>query len=340
MRHAVALVLMIAVATTARPSSARAPAQLPVPKGGTGPAAMPATMFDPDVLFDQLAAGRETIAIADAAMLRPSLQQYADANKITNGLITRKQFQDFMQSMMQRMQKGGFGGVNGIDAGAPSTQGSQNAEMSPNAPEEETLRAAGLKTDADALLEFFRQCAQPKAEMDQLLALARQLGDANAQIRASAAAKLIAIGPWAVPALRHVGNELDNELASKQARRCLPWVEGPRSKEVPIAAAKLLAVRRPAGAAAVLLAVLPLADDEAVVDALKAALSSVAASPGETDPALLAALQDPLPLRRAVAAEVLARSGHGELLPQVRKVLADPMQLVRLPRRPGPFSVP
>ena len=133
-----------------------------------------------------------------------------------------------------------------------------------------------------------------------------------------------------MPALRHVANELDNQLAAKEARRCLQWIEGPRSKEVPSAAAKLLAARKPTAAAQTLLAFLPRADDQAVVDAVKAALASIAARPGKTDPALLAALNDPLPLRRAVAVEVLASSGHAELLPEVRKLLADPKSQVRL----------
>ncbi len=66
------------------------------------------------------------------------------------------------------------------------------------------------------------------------------------------------------------------------------------------------------------------------MDAVKAALANIAARPGKTDPALLAALNDPLPLRRAVAVEVLSGSGHAELLPAVRKSLADPKPQVRL----------
>jgi WD40 repeat protein/HEAT repeat protein len=197
-------------------------------------------------------------------------------------------------------------------------------------PEEQVLRSAGLSTDGDALLDYFRERTRPPADLDKLLALARQLGDANTQTRSKAAAKLVATGPWAMPALRHVANELDNPLAAEEARRCLEWIAGPQSKEVPTAAAKLLAARKPAVAAATLLAFLPMADDQTVVTAVKSVLAGIAAKPGKADAALLAALQDPLPLRRAAAVEVLAGSGHAELLPVVHKLLADPMPQVRL----------
>jgi HEAT repeat protein len=197
-------------------------------------------------------------------------------------------------------------------------------------PDELTLRAAGLTTDGAALLELFRARARPKVDSDQLLALARKLGDPSAEVRAKATAQLVASGPSAIPALRHVLNDLDDPDASEQARRCLEWLEGNRRGEVPIAAARLLAARKPAGAAEALLAYLPFADDRAVVDSVKAALVTLAAAAGKPDLALVKALQDPVPLRRAIAVEVLCSSGQPEVLPEVRKLLGDPKPQVRL----------
>ena len=75
---------------------------------------------------------------------------------------------------------------------------------------------------------------------------------------------------------------------------------------------------------------LPLADDETVLAAVKEALATLAKAPGKADAALVAALHDPLPLRRAIAVEILAGSGRSELLPEVRKLLADTKPQVRL----------
>jgi HEAT repeat protein len=206
----------------------------------------------------------------------------------------------------------------------------KNVEKKDDDFEEQVLWGAGLSTEGEALIEYFRARTQPQADLDQLVAVARQLGEADPATRARAAAKLLARGPSAVPALRHVLNELDNPLAAQQARRTLDAIEGQRRTEISIAAAKLLAVRKPAGSTETLLAFLPLADDETVLAAVKAALDKLAKEPGKPDPALLAALHDPLPLRRAIAVEVLAGSGRSELLPEVRKLLADIKPQVRL----------
>ncbi|HYV36131.1 MAG TPA: HEAT repeat domain-containing protein [Gemmataceae bacterium] len=220
-----------------------------------------------------------------------------------------------------------------IIAGQPAAQtgsgGNQQLDKKPQSAEEDILLAAGLSADGDALLEFFRDRMQTKVDLEQLLALARQLGDANANTRSKASAQLIARGPWAIPALRYVLHDLDDQLARKQASHCLEWIEGKHSAELPIAAAKLLAQRNPK-AAATLLAYLPFADDEAVVEGVKTALALIAARPGQADAALMTALSDSLPLRRAIACEVLAESGPASVLPQVRKLLADPKPRVRL----------
>src|SRR5262245_58276360 len=70
--------------------------------------------------------------------------------------------------------------------------------------EELTLRAAGLRTDGDALVAFFRERTQAKADLAALLTLARKLGDGKAEVRNEATAKLVGCGPWAIPALRQV----------------------------------------------------------------------------------------------------------------------------------------
>ncbi len=195
---------------------------------------------------------------------------------------------------------------------------------------EDTLRAAGLTADDKVLLDLFRNRANTKPDNDALLSLARKLGDPAEEVRTKAAGQLVSWGPAAIPVLRHVLNDLDSPLAAEQAQRCLDWLEGSRRTEVPIAAARVLVTRKTAGAAEVLLAYLPYADDQTVVEGIKTALIGLAPKKGKADPAFLKALKDPVPLRRAVAVEVLCAGGQPEVLPEVRKLLTDPKPQVRL----------
>jgi HEAT repeat protein len=307
MRLLIAFFFAAAALTVVSTSADSTPQQPPV-RGKGGAATAPAAA---DRLFELMSKGGDAIVIADQpASIRAQLEEFARANKIDNGLITRTQFQAFFQNPI----------------GGNSTKVNSN----PGIAAEEIIRAAGLSADGEALVEFFRQRMRPHADMAELLALARELGHADPDRRAQAAAKLLAAGPWAMPALRHVVNDLENPAAAKQARRCLEWLEGPRGAELTTAAAKLLGERKPAAASETLLAFLPFAGEQGVLDAVKKALDTVAARPGKVDAALLAALRDALPLRRAVAVEVLAGSGRAEVLPDIRKLLADAQPRVRL----------
>src|SRR6266536_3583412 len=111
--------------------------------------------------------------------------------------------------------------------------------------DEQTLRAAGLTTDGPTLLDFFRARAKLDLDGDKLRELTRQLGDEAADVRARAAAALVARGPLAVPALRHTANDLADPIAAGVARQCLQALEGSAASALPAAAARLLAARKP-----------------------------------------------------------------------------------------------
>jgi HEAT repeat protein len=198
------------------------------------------------------------------------------------------------------------------------------------ADDEQTLAAAGLATDGPALLEFFRARTRVVSEADELMALVRQLGDSAAEVRARASAGLVSRGATAIPVLRHTVNDLSDPELARRARQCLARIEGPAGAALPMAAARLVAMRKPAGAAAVLLGYLPFADDQAVAEQVGLALAAVAYPEGKPDTALLQALEDPVPLRRAAAGEALCRKDRPEQWPAVRKLLRDPKPGVRL----------
>jgi hypothetical protein len=92
--------------------------------------------------------------------------------------------------------------------------------------------------------------------------------------------------------------------------------------------ARLVALRKPEGAAEVLLAFLPFADEDSVQDEVRAALTAVAVRGGKVDPVIVKALEDKLPVRRSAAAEALA--AVIDQRPAVHKLLQDTEPLVRL----------
>jgi hypothetical protein len=197
------------------------------------------------------------------------------------------------------------------------------------AADEQTLRTAKLGVDGPALLVFFRQRTLANADREKILALIRQLGDDDFSVRERAFADLVATGNPAVPLLRQASSDPDAEVV-RRSERCLQRIEGSVGVSVSSAAARLVAVRKPAGAAEVLLAYLPFADDESVVDEVRLALTAVAVRDGKPEPALLKALDDRNALKRATAAEALCRSGAAGQRPALRKLLDDPEPVVRL----------
>ena len=195
--------------------------------------------------------------------------------------------------------------------------------------DELTVKAAGLPVDGAGLLEFLRLRTRGEVAPDRLAALIDQLGAADGAAREKAAAELTAIGPPAVPALRAAAKDPDAAEAAGLARRCLAALEG-NSVNVSSAAVRLIAQRKPDGATAALLAYLPYTEDPSVQEEVKAALTAMAYRDGKADPALLKALDDESPLRRATAVDVLCQNGLAEPRDVLRKLLADPKPTVQL----------
>jgi hypothetical protein len=195
--------------------------------------------------------------------------------------------------------------------------------------DEQLLQAAQVGTDGPALLAYFRQRVAGENDRQRIDGLIRQLGDPSYAVRERAGAELVTCGLPAIGPLRQAQGDADVEVA-RRAERCLERIEKVPSSALSAAAARLVAKSKPAGAVGVLLAYLPLADDEAVADEIRDALAAVALRDGRPDPALGPALEDPLPLRRGAAAEALIRTGRPELIELSRKALADGNLEVRL----------
>src|SRR5262249_41370660 len=137
------------------------------------------------------------------------------------------------------------------------------------------------------------------------------------------------VGLPAVGLLRQGLNDPDVEIA-RRCERCLQRIERVPSTKLSAAVARMVAKRRPTGAAAVLLAYLPFADDDTVTEELRDALVAVALRDGQIDPALLAALDDAVPVRRAAAGEALVKTNQPPALSAARRLLQDKQPEARL----------
>jgi hypothetical protein len=177
-------------------------------------------------------------------------------------------------------------------------------------------------------LDFFRQRTL-RATPDEIGRLIERLGDPSFEVREEATARLTALGGPALPALARAAADPDPEVR-RRAADCRHQIEiGPDAALV-IAAARRVAEDRPPGAAAVLLDYLPARADEPAREALQAALTAVAVRDGRPDPAVVGALADESPARRAAAGLALCRAGAAEVIPAVHGLLQDADPVVRL----------
>jgi hypothetical protein len=214
-------------------------------------------------------------------------------------------------------------------AAAPLAGAARAAEVDPVLADEVALKAVGLPTDGPGLVEFFRLRGQAEVTPEQIAALVGQLTTADPAVREKACGELIAVGPPALPELRKAARDVDNADTAALAKRCLKALDAD-SARLTGAAARLLAVRRPAGAARTLLAFLPYVENDSVLDDVKTALVTVAYREGKPDGDLVKALGDDAALRRATAIEVLCSNGRAEPRATLRKLLQDPVPVVRL----------
>lgn len=191
------------------------------------------------------------------------------------------------------------------------------------------LEQAHVAVDGPGLLEFFRKRTLSNADIERISQLVTDLGDDSFEVRQKASAQLIAIGSAAVPLLKQATKSDDIEVV-RRAQECLKHIETGNSTSVVAAAARMLAVRKPAGTAEVLLAYLPVAEDDVVGEAVRQALTATAVRDGKADPVLVAALADKSPVRRAAAGAALCRAKADDQKAAIRKLLEDKDPHVRL----------
>jgi HEAT repeat protein len=215
---------------------------------------------------------------------------------------------------------------------APAASPHTASQPSDAGRDEELLRSVGVSADGPGLLAFFHLRSQGEASPERLAALVEQLGDKSPAVALKASGELAAIGAPALPMLRRAVKDPDQQQIMLMAQRCLHALDE-HPGQLSAAAARLVSQRRPRGTAAALLEFLPSAEDEGVVEEIRLALLAVAHADGKPDAALLHALRDESPIRRALAIDTLCQNGISAALVEqipLDTLLQDPKPSVRL----------
>ncbi len=196
------------------------------------------------------------------------------------------------------------------------------------------LRADG---DSDRLFAVLRRTTPTKIDPDKLDDLIRQLGNPDFERREKASRELVACGRSASDRLRAALDHTDAEIR-RRARVCLSAIDASLDPDAAYVATMQLLKRQPAGAAAVLLEFLPYADAE-TAEEIWQGVTPLAVRDGKLDPAFRAALNDPEPARRALAALLVGRYGTEAERPAVSERLTDTDAEVRLRAAQGLLAV-
>jgi len=185
----------------------------------------------------------------------------------------------------------------------------------------ETLKAANMPFEAQPLLDFFKKHTVTDADRARLGELLLQLGDEDFDKREAASEQIEGFGVAAIGPLRQAERSGNPEVL-RRCERCLKNIEKVPTRTLASAAARLLGDLKPEGMTQILLNYLPLAEDDAVGDDVRFALSTIAVRDGKPDPLLLQTLESKEAVKRSAAAEALTRGGDAALRDKMRQFMA------------------
>lgn len=212
----------------------------------------------------------------------------------------------------------------------PIAQLNQDLGKSNKEYDETILAHFKVGTDTASLMAYLKNRSSSDEDLLSIPDLIKQLGNEKFLDRQAASKKLIELGLPAVLPLCDALNDKDSER-SRMAKVTLEKIDrGTHTLSVPPAAIRLLMKRRPAELLEVLLRYLPFTTDPEVEEDLYYNIDELALSDGKVNPALVKALNDRLPARRAVAGCIIARIGTVEQKRTARNLLKDADPHVRL----------
>lgn len=219
------------------------------------------------------------------------------------------------------------GGAAASFAAAPPARAPDSVEIERD---KEALADAGLPVQPHALLEALRRAALAAAAPARLRLLVRDCSSDDRAVREDAERQLLLAGPVAAELLRTASVEGDAEQR-RRARRCLHAFASGQRAELLRAAFRLIEPAGSPDAVPGLMDLLATEGDEEVKEEYLLALRRLCVgSPTDGHPVLLKALTDPAPGKRAATAFVLGRSVSPAARKEVRRLLADRAESVRL----------
>jgi HEAT repeat protein len=196
--------------------------------------------------------------------------------------------------------------------------------------DEQRLKDADLKNDGATLLSFLKSRTITEVDRQNVDALIAKLGASSFKVREQASQDLISKGPAVLEQLRHSLSDPDLEV-QRRCEVCIQRIkENDHFPDLSAAVVRLIGTHKPAGAAEVLLSFLACADNESLADEIRETLPKVATIDGKLDNALVYAMHDKLPVRRAAAGRALVMAGAGvKYKTAIYGLLSDPDATVR-----------
>jgi HEAT repeat protein len=185
-----------------------------------------------------------------------------------------------------------------------------------------------LDTEGDGLINELTKRTLSEKELAEINSLIEKLGDDSFEVRQESEDKLKKMGAKIIPLLRNAKNHSDLEIRNR-SQKCLESIEMDKTPPLSVVTVRLLALRKPKTGAAAIIAYMPFADDETMVDELQTSLNVMAHFGGKADPAVVKAITDKYPARRAAAAQALCAGPLAPYMKEIRKALADKDMFVR-----------
>jgi HEAT repeat protein len=199
----------------------------------------------------------------------------------------------------------------------------------PEDPERVFLKASGIATERQALLDYLQKFSGNDDALRHVEELVRQLGSARFAEREAASSKLIQLGPAALTALRRALTHPDAEVV-RRVQECTRKIEASYAWTQQRAVVRLLLRRIDSAAVEALIRFLPYtADEGAEADIWFGIYAHMKGRP-ELLGILPKYLGDPLPARRALAGCLLGRLGDETQKKSARRLVKDVHPQVRL----------
>ncbi len=203
-------------------------------------------------------------------------------------------------------------------------------EKADSPPDLALLKKVNVSTDTKGLVQYLRDRSYTADDVKKLDDYVLQLGSAKFNEREQAYKKLIALGHRGLEKLRKAQNDDDPEIAEK-AKGCVKAIEqNPRGDATMAAVIRTLLGTASEETEAVLLDFLPCVNDELLEEDIWFGLDRLAKKRKQVVPALIAALNDVAPRKRALAACIVGRRGDSDQRGAVKKLLQDADATVRL----------